>query len=297
MPSASKPVLSRQHRVDLEREVVVRRQGRAGQKPQDSGLEAREAVVQAQHPAPQSRDFRRVLDQLPQGVDLRACELEASPRRRLVLETAHEGLHHIAHVHRRELRIRAGEGDDPRAHREKGGEAVEERVAGAEHHRGPQARGPHRIPRAAQDARFAFRLGGEVLAGTGPVRPQRAHVQEPRNSLLPAGTNQLFRQRDMRVVEAASARIQDTDEVDGRVAARKALAQGIRRVHVELDELAIRNHEQMAVPLASPRENARPVAGSGQGAHQVASDEAAAAEYRYASHLPPARASRSSRAA
>ena len=97
----------------------------------------------------------------------------------------------------------------------------------------------------------------------------------------------LLRQRCVRLVEGASARIQDAYEVDGRIAARKALAQGLRRVHVGFDELALGHYEKMAVPLASSREDACPVARPDQGAHQVASDEAGAAEYGYALHLPP----------
>ena len=71
----------------------------------------------------------------------------------------------------------------------------------------------------------------------------------------------------MRIVEGAPARIEDAYEVDGGIAARKALSQGFPGVHVELDELALRDHEQMPVPLSAPREHACPVARPGQSAH------------------------------
>ena len=82
-------------------------------------------------------------------------------------------------------------------------EQVEKAVAAAEDDRRAEDR--PREPGIAHDA-LGLALGAQVDAGTGRVRIERAHVQQPVDALAPARRHDLARELDVGLLEARARR-------------------------------------------------------------------------------------------
>ena len=75
-------------------------------------------------------------------------------------------------------------------------------------------------------------------------------------------------------VAGAGVLVQDSGEIDDRVAAREVGVQIRCPMDVGLDDLAGRHHQQRPRTAAPPREDAGLAPGAGERGHEMAADEA-----------------------
>ena len=108
--------------------------------------------------APALGDVEHVLDEVPQGADLRPAELVDAPAGDAAVDGARDRLRHVADKDRLEARLGAGE----RQHRQQAGErreAVEEAVARPEQQRGTQH---HRVGPRREQPGLPLGLGARI---------------------------------------------------------------------------------------------------------------------------------------
>src|SRR5690606_8344584 len=106
------------------------------------------------------------------------------------------------------------------------------------------------------------------------------------------GTDELLAELRVRAPKAASVAallVQNSDEVDRRVAAREQVAQRRLVVNVRVDELDVRQHEQVAVAEAAARRDARDETGRVEAPREAAPEETRPAEDADAAARRPCR--------
>ncbi len=181
-----------------------------------------------------------VLHELAQGINARPAKIIAFADAVAIGEARPETTRHVLDVDGLEARLRAGKENEGQPALELG-EGIEKLILGPEYHRGPEHRHRQLVLRCEHPG-LALALGAQVLAGALGVGVQRTHVQQARHAPPIARLHDFFGKFDvgaceLRSIGAARVPMQDADEIHHGVAAGSELREGLRIVHVGLDDV------------------------------------------------------------
>ena len=173
-------------------------------------------------------------------------------------------------------REREREGHRPEQPRE----AVEERVAGAEHD-GRLEYGPVEVRAFLADQLLGLALGAQVVARRIDGGLERGNLQQPSDARGARGLKHHARQFEVRATETAaaeSALVEDADQVDHGVLAAKPLAELRFLVDVAVLQREPGQDQKVLVKLAVARQHRDPMIVLDQAGDQAGTEKARAAE-------------------
>ncbi len=281
--------------VDLQRPIVVAREGPARHEIHDKRLQPRHDIRQADDPAAPAGELGNELDYFAQRVDLRAAQLISLAAGRAAMQTGSKGFDHVVDEYRLKSRIGLGQRKNSGDGAEESREAVQERVAGSENHRGLED-GPIERGIRLADQLLRFTLGAQIIARRVNGGLERGNLQQPcnpgRSGRLQHSAGQ-FGVNPPESRAAETALIEDADEVDHDVLAAEVFAQLRFVEHIAVQEAEPRQHQQVLVLLAVPRQHRHPAPILDQSGDQPGSQKSGAAENDYAVRTHPINGSES----